>query len=86
MNGKYFARQDREAIATAWASGASVAEIADAMGVHRCTIYRELKLGETDALDENQRHVYDPEKAQRSFQENLRSRGKRKEKAPTIVG
>lgn len=77
MAGKYFTRQDREEIAKAWASNASVLEIAEAMGVHRSTVYRELKLGETEALDVNQRHVYDPEQAQRRFQENLRNRGKR---------
>lgn len=75
MSGKYFGPTERAEIAQAWGGYASVAEIAKKMGVARKTIYEELRRGQDGQLDQNQRPVYNPELAQRRFQENLRRRG-----------
>jgi len=76
MSGKYLGPEDRQVIAQAWAAYSSVAEIAQKVGVAKKTIYEELRRGQDGQLDHNQRHAYDPELAQRRFQENLRRRGK----------
>ena len=76
MRGKYFGPAERELIAKAWAGYSSVAELAQQVGVAKTTIYEELRRGQDGQLDHNQRPAYDPELAQRRFQENLRRRGK----------
>lgn len=76
MSGKYLGPAEREIIAKAWAGYSSVAEIAQQVGVAKKTIYEELRRGQDGQLDHNQRLAYDPELAQRRFQENLRRRGK----------
>ena len=77
MSGKYLGPEDRQMIAQAWGAYASVAEIAEKLGVARKTIYEELRRGQDgDKLDHNQRPAYDPKLAQRRFQENLRNRGR----------
>ena len=77
MSGKYLGPEDRQVIAQAWAAYSSVAEIAQKVGVAKKTIYEELRRGQDgEKLDHNQRPAYDPELAQRRFQENLRRRGK----------
>ncbi|WP_367269113.1 helix-turn-helix domain-containing protein [uncultured Oscillibacter sp.] len=59
-----------------WEGGQSVRQIAQTMGVHETTIYRELRRGEagTNVLDGNYRRRYDPELAQKRFMEHLYSR------------
>ena len=76
MNNKYLGPAERKLIAEKWAAYASVREIADLVGVAPKTIYQELRRGENGKLDENSRQAYDPDLAQRRFQESLRRRGK----------
>ena len=54
----------------------SVREIAALVGVAPKTIYQELLRGSNGTLDKNSRKAYNPELAQRRFQESLRRRGK----------
>lgn len=76
MRGKYLGPAERQTIAREWGGYASVAEIAQKLGVARKTIYEELRRGQDgETLDHNQRPAYDPELAQRRFQANLRRRG-----------
>lgn len=75
---KYITQDARQSIAECWENGARVLDIAQIVGVHPSTIYEELKRGETGNLDKNQRMEYDPELAERRFQENLRRRGNRR--------
>ena len=46
------------------------------MGVAPKTIYQELRRGNNGTLDKNSRQSYNPDLAQRRFQESLRRRGK----------
>lgn len=50
-------------IASLYAAGMRVPEIAEKVGLHETSIYRELKRGLTSELDANGRFVYDIEKA-----------------------
>jgi len=78
--GGYFSQAERKQIADMWAAYQPVTVIACALMVDPSTVHRELKLGNAAGeLDENQRLKYDPELAQRRFQENLRKRGRKKE-------
>ena len=65
MSNKYLGPADRRLIAEKWAAYASVREIAALVGVAPKTIYQELR-----------RQAYNPDLAQRRFQESLRRRGK----------
>jgi IS30 family transposase len=63
-----------------WEAYQLVAIIACALMVDPATIHRELKLGNAGGeLDKKQRLKYDPELAQRTFHENLRRQGRKKE-------
>lgn len=76
MSGKYLGPAERAVIAKEWNGYASVAEIAQKVGVARKTIYEELRRGQDgETLDHNQRLAYDPDLAQRNFQASLRRRG-----------
>lgn len=78
VSGKYLTMQDREKIAKAWNDYASVAEIAESVGVAKKTVYAELERGwDGKTIDKNQRRAYDPAMAQRRFHENMRRRGAR---------
>lgn len=76
MSNKYLGPAERRLIAEKWAAYASVREIADLVGVAPKTIYMELRRGSDGTLDANSREAYNPELAQRRFQESLRRRGK----------
>ena len=76
MRYKYITYQERQRISTHYLNGERVADIATALGLTLATVYRELKRGETGALDHNQRMAYDPDIAQRRVRENLKRRGK----------
>ena len=65
--------EDRRRIADLYASGVAVASIAEAIGVCRCSVYRELGRGYTGETDRNGRPGYDPDLAQK----NLHPRWKR---------
>ena len=80
MSNKYLGPAERQVIAEKWAAYASVREIAEAVQVAPKTIYLELRRGSNGTLDANCREAYDPELAQRRFQESLRRRGKPAEK------
>ena len=73
---RYFSLAERRQLSEAWEDGQSVRQIAQTMGVHETTIYRELRRGEvgTRVLDKNCRRRYDPELAQKRFIEHLYSR------------
>lgn len=71
--------EDRKTIAAMYAKGNRAADIAEAIGVSRTTVYAELKRGQDgDALDKNFRPAYDPVLAQKRVQEGLRRRGRKK--------
>ena len=76
MSKKYLGPTERRMIAEKWAAYATVREIAAMAGVAPKTIYQELRRGENGKLDENSRKEYDPDLAQRRFQESLRRRGR----------
>ncbi len=71
---------DRKAIAALYKKGVTIAEISDSVGVPIKTLYAEIKRGDTGSLDLNQRPAYDPVLAQRTYQENLRRRGRKPRK------
>lgn len=81
MSSKYLGPAERKLIAEKWAAYASVREIADLVGVAPKTIYQELRRGSNGTLDKNSRQAYNPDLAQRRFQESLRRRGKPLNKA-----
>ena len=58
-------------------AGATLPDIADTLGVHISTIYRELNRGSTGEIDANGRAGYDAELAQKTMLESLKRRGKR---------
>lgn len=53
----------RREIARLYGAGIKVPDIAATVGLHETSIYRELKRGRTDKLDEYGRFMYDIEKA-----------------------
>lgn len=78
MNGyRYLTLADREALETLYLKGERVQDIADNIGVHVATVYKELKRGETGNLDRNMRKEYSAKLAQRRLAENFRKRGRR---------
>ncbi len=84
---RYLGPEDRAIIERLHNGGAPAAVIADKVGVHPATIYRELPNGYTEvtgedgsptpAVDEYGRRVYDAEVAQRTFERNIKRRGER---------
>lgn len=80
---KYLTLEDRELFEKEYAAGARVADIADMVGIHTGTAYKELARGcildeyGEPTLDHNQRQAYSAAVAQRRTQEALRRRGKR---------
>lgn len=84
---RYLGPEDRALIERLRNGGAPAAVIADKVGVHTATIYRELSNGYTETpgedgrptptVDEYGRRVYDAEVAQRTFERNIKRRGER---------
>ena len=72
---KHLTLQDRRTLEELYAGGCNADEIAEKLGVHRATVYNELKRGDTGEMDDNGRIGYSAETAQRRAYE-LR-RGKR---------
>ena len=58
-----------------------VQDIADQIGVHVATVYKELKRGETGGLDRNMRREYSATLAQRRLAENFKRRGRKADEA-----
>ena len=53
----------RAEIARLYSDGWKVGDIAEAVGLHETSVYRELNRGMTDRLDANGRFAYDMDKA-----------------------
>ena len=76
---RYLTLADRQALEALYLKGERVQDIADNIGVHVATVYKELKRGETGKLDRNMRKEYSAKLAQRRLAENFRKRGRRTE-------
>ena len=68
-------------------------KIAAELGISQCTVYTELKRGQkTDewtgetVLDHNFRPEYKAERGEKTYQSNLRKRGRRPKAAPSMKG
>lgn len=80
MNGyRYLTLADRQRLESLYLKNERVQDIADTIGVHVATIYKELKRGETGGLDRNMRREYSATLAQRRLAENFKRRGRRPE-------
>lgn len=74
---RYLTLEDRETVERLNNGGATAAVIAERVGVHKATIYRELQNGYTGESDEFGRRIYDAGKAQQTFERNIKRRGER---------
>lgn len=74
---RYLTLEDRQKLEALYLEGDRVQDIADRIGVHVATVYKELKRGETGRLDRNMRREYSATLAQRRLVENFRKRGKK---------
>ena len=74
-NYRYLTLADREALESRYLKGERPQDIADSLGVHVATIYKELKRGDTGDLDCNMRQGYNAKLAQLRLQQNLKRRG-----------
>ena len=61
---KHITMEDRREIERLYNAGVKPTEIAQRIGVHHATIYRELRSGDTGAMDANGRIGYSAEIAQ----------------------
>lgn len=78
MNGyRYMTLADRQKLESLYLKGERVQDIADELGVHVTTVYKELKRGETGGLDRNMRSEYSATLAQRRLAENFKKRGRK---------
>lgn len=74
---RYLGPKERAEIERLHNGGARPALIAERVGAHIATIYRELPNGYTGAVDEYGRRVYSAEVAQKTFEGNIKRRGER---------
>ena len=74
---RYLGLSERAEIERLHNVGAPAAAIAERVGSHVATIYRELQNGYTGTVDECGRRVYSAEVAQRTFERNIKRRGER---------
>ena len=72
---RYLGPSERAEIERLHNGGAPAAVIAEKVGYHVATIYRELQNGYNGTVDEYGRRVYSAEVAQRTFEGNIKSRG-----------
>lgn len=79
MKNKHLELKDRQELETLYLQGKNITEIAEALQVHRSTIYNELARGDTHTMDCNGRCGYSAEIAQRQMFERQLNR-KRKER------
>ncbi len=68
----------RMEIARLYNDGWKVGDIADAVGLHEVSVYRELNRGMTDELDANGRFAYDIDKARLDAARARANKGKYK--------
>ena len=78
---RYMTLADRQKLEALYLKGERVQDIADQIGVHVATVYKELKRGETGELDRNMRREYSAMLAQRRLAENFKKRGRKPEDA-----
>lgn len=80
---RYLGLSERENIERLHKGGATAAVIADKIGAHPATVYRELQLGQVldekgePTIDECGRRVYSAEVGQRAFEDAMKRRGRR---------
>lgn len=74
---RYFTYEDRKKLEDLYNTGSALPNIADTLGVHLATIYRELNRGSTGEIDANGRAGYDAELAQKNMLESLKRRGRK---------
>lgn len=72
---RYLTLTDRERLESLYLEGRRAQDIADALGVHVATIYKELKRGDTGGYDINERQEYSAKLAQRRLSDSLKRRG-----------
>ena len=76
---KTMTMQDRQTLASRYAAGENVTQIAVDLGMSAAAVYAELRRGYTGGLDGNKRREYDhPELGLTRYQESLANRGRRK--------
>lgn len=78
MTCRYLTLEDRRSLEQLYNQGAGLTDIANSLGVHLATIYRELTRGNTGELNAQGREGYSAETAQKAFTESLKRRGHRK--------
>ena len=76
-NYRYLTLADRGALESHYLKGERPQDIADALGVHVATIYKELKRGDTGDIDRNMRQGYSAKLAQLRLQKNFKCRGRK---------
>lgn len=69
---------DRKQLEALYNAGVKITALATAMNVHRVTIYRELRRGNTHEMDENGRFGYSAKLAQQYICESNARHGRRK--------
>ncbi len=80
---KMLTLEDRKELERMWSENAAPVKAAAALGISLCTVYAELKRGQTTdgegevVLDKNFRPAYSAERGQTVYQRNLRNRGRR---------
>lgn len=79
---RYLTLADREKLARLYLRGDRPQDIANTLGVHVATIYKELKRGDTGTMDKNMRQGYSATLAQRRLYENMKRRGHSKADSP----
>ena len=76
-NYRYLTLADREKLESHYLKGERPQDIADTLGVHVATIYKELKRGDTGDIDRNMRQGYSAKLAQLRLQKNFKCRGRK---------
>lgn len=82
---RYLTLADREKLEALHLEGQRAQDIADALGVHVATIYKELQRGDTGNFDRNMNREYNAKLAQARLTESLRNRGKKRKTAAEAV-
>lgn len=79
--------EDRKSLEKLWADNFKPVQIAARLGISQCTVYTELKRGQSIdgagdlVLDGNFRPAYSAEMGEMVYQRNLRNRGRRPKEA-----
>lgn len=80
---KILTLEDRKEFERMWSENVTPVKMAAALGISLCTVYAELKRGQTTdgdgevVIDENFRPAYSAERGQFTYNRNLRNRGRR---------